>query len=443
MLSVPRATSFGPILAHIFRLTGSSWSHGDQSTLCHCGAVHQTSSSVCRKCFHLQNFDKAGFDRTDCMIDSLKLCTDKTGLTPATAKTEQSRWQNCPCQGWGARPPPPPHTHTVPPPKCEQSRQQNCQCRGEPRSCLGPRHAFLSMHVFPSTPTVLIFFLLCCCPLPPHRPSTTTTKTPVSSPPDQPPDHFKRITNIYYPKAGTGQRSVMRMGEVTARIFIAWLATFGSVLAPSGQSDRKNTRSHVLGRGNVCQHRQPRSQLFGNGSHTHPSIVAGNREYLGQTLGFSEDQLDKISTSKERTFLTLDTGVLKERVRWLTTRLDLKENEMKKIAQQSPRVLGRKPEESLAPKLEYLQTRLLLDDESMRKIILRTPSILGHSTKDNVKPKLDRLQRRLNLKDVGKVVRRCPQLLHCGMDTNIEPTLDWLQRRLDLGEAAVGKMIQT
>ena len=66
LLSVPRATSFGPILARLSRLTESSQSQGDQNTFCHCGAVHWTSSSVCRKCLHLQNFDKAGFDRTDC-----------------------------------------------------------------------------------------------------------------------------------------------------------------------------------------------------------------------------------------------------------------------------------------------------------------------------------------------------------------------------------------
>ena len=235
------------------------------------------------------------------------------------------------------------------------------------------------------------------------------------------------------------------MGEAIAKIFVAWLATFGSAFEPSGRSDRKKTRSHVLGRGNGRQHWPSSSQLFGNGSRTNPSIVAGNREYLAQTLGFDEDRLDNISARKEWNFLTLETGVLKERVHWLTTRLDLKENEMKKIAKKSPSVLGRKPEESLAPKLQYLQTRLLLDDESMRKIILRTPTILGHSTEDNIEPKLDWLQQRLNLDDVavGKMIRICPQLLHCSVDANIEPTLNWLQRRLDLGEAAVSKMIQT
>ena len=50
-----------------------------------------------------------------------------------------------------------------------------------------------------------------------------------------------------------------------------------------------------------------------------PSIIAYNRQYLIDTLGFTEEKLDKIETRKDEkgTILTLEIGVLDERVNLL------------------------------------------------------------------------------------------------------------------------------
>jgi len=179
-----------------------------------------------------------------------------------------------------------------------------------------------------------------------------------------------------------------------------------------------------------------------------PLVILRNRKYLSQTLSFSEDQLDKkVSKCKgvgKGSILTLDTGVLEERVHWLTSRLDLKKNEMKKIAQRQPDILGRLPDENLSPKFKYLQTRLLLNDKSLRKLILTVPNVLTFSTEDNVVPKLDWLQQRLNLEDaaLSKMIQKCPTLFCYSVETNIEPTLHWLQQRLNLNDAQLSKMIQ-
>ena len=82
------------------------------------------------------------------------------------------------------------------------------------------------------------------------------------------------------------------------------------------------------------QHFYRRSfQLFN--AKTDPSLIAYNRQYLADTLGFSEDKLGKRSAN----ILTAEIGVLDERVNWLKDRLNLKENEIKKITQQQPMIL--------------------------------------------------------------------------------------------------------
>ena len=101
-------------------------------------------------------------------------------------------------------------------------------------------------------------------------------------------------------------------------------------------------------------------------ANTDASIIAYNRQYLIDTLGFTEEKVNKIETSVYNMF-TLEIGVLDERVNWLKDRLNLKENEIKKICQQQPLILGLKSS-SLIPKLDYLTTKLLLDDKSLRKL---------------------------------------------------------------------------
>mmetsp|Transcript_28683 Transcript_28683/g.53017 ORF Transcript_28683/g.53017 Transcript_28683/m.53017 type:complete len:415 (-) Transcript_28683:330-1574(-) len=268
-------------------------------------------------------------------------------------------------------------------------------------------------------------------------------------------------------------------------ILVAWLSDSGSAFqqfnhrSQTTSTLRLNVERRVIGfqRDHYRQDRSNWKPLFGRPPKD-ASIVAENEDFLTGTLGFSEDKLKKPTTKR---ILTLENGVLEERVDWLKERLKLNTNEIKKMAQSHPGILGKRSKANLIPKLDYLQTRLLLDEKSLRKIILRAPFILGSSTEDNIIPKLDYLQKKLLLDDeslrkiilvaphtlgfsiedsiepkldwlqqrlilndakLAKIITRFPTIMQYSIKDNIEPKLDWLQQRLDLDDAAVGKMIQ-
>ena len=66
--------------------------------------------------------------------------------------------------------------------------------------------------------------------------------------------------------------------------------------------------------------------------------------------------MDKIETRKNEkgTILTLEIGVLDERVNWLKDRLNLKENETKKIIQNQPTTYSWKKISSIRAKVGLL-----------------------------------------------------------------------------------------
>mmetsp|Transcript_20154 Transcript_20154/g.48419 ORF Transcript_20154/g.48419 Transcript_20154/m.48419 type:complete len:333 (+) Transcript_20154:170-1168(+) len=181
------------------------------------------------------------------------------------------------------------------------------------------------------------------------------------------------------------------------------------------------------------------SSRTGWGSRTDDAVIEYNKKYLREELGFTKKMLDALSSGSS--CLTLEIGVVEERVNFLRTRLDLKKSEIQKLAQRQPTLLAL---DNAAKKLDYLETRLLLDNSSLRKIILGSPSVLMMSIDDNIGPKLDFLQRKLLLDTASlrKLIQRMPSLLGCNVDANIEPTLNWIQQRLDLDDAALSKMIQ-
>mmetsp|Transcript_24159 Transcript_24159/g.58373 ORF Transcript_24159/g.58373 Transcript_24159/m.58373 type:complete len:420 (+) Transcript_24159:49-1308(+) len=265
-----------------------------------------------------------------------------------------------------------------------------------------------------------------------------------------------------------------------------------SGVAFSFQSTNYRRVVGILGSTQLRQHHDHRRRrgrsapLFGR-TPTDGSVIASNREYLMNELGFSEDAVDSIETrrsiKRQSGILTLESGVLEERANWLKTRLNLREVECQKMIRRSPNVLARRPEKNLAPKLDYLQKRLVLDETSLRKIILTSPDILNKSIEGNIAPKLDYLQKRLLLLDdetllrkfvmgsptifnysiegkiapklcwlqrrlaldddsLRKLVLGFPRCLECSIEDNIDPKLDWLQRRLgNLDDATAGKMI--
>ncbi|KAL7542910.1 hypothetical protein ACHAXR_012758 [Thalassiosira sp. AJA248-18] len=173
-------------------------------------------------------------------------------------------------------------------------------------------------------------------------------------------------------------------------------------------------------------------------------IVEQNKEYLINTLGFTEDKVQKMNENTN--ILTLDVGVLEERANWLQQRLDLEDgtNQLKKIVQQQG-ILGKRTDTNLGPTLDYLQTRLLLDNNSLKKLVLLAPHILGCSIEENIEPKLDWLQERLALNDIqlGKMISRQPYTLGCSITDNLAPTLYWLQQRLSLDDSTISKIIQS
>ena len=181
---------------------------------------------------------------------------------------------------------------------------------------------------------------------------------------------------------------------------------------------------------------------------TDPSIIASNRQYLSNRMGFSEEKLDKLEDRNYPcSILTLDIGILDERANWLKNRFSLTENQIKKITQLQPMILGR-PSESdggLASKIEYLQKRLpLLNDAALGKLIQRRPQIIGISISENIEPTLVWLQQRLLLDDVAlsRLIILSPGPLTLSIPDNMEPKLDWLQQRLSLTDDELSKLIQ-
>ena len=84
------------------------------------------------------------------------------------------------------------------------------------------------------------------------------------------------------------------------------------------QQQLHHRQHHQVGNHVQREHYNRRSlQLFY--AKADPSIIAYNRQYLIDTLGFTEEKLDKIETRKDEkgTILTLEIGVLDERVNWL------------------------------------------------------------------------------------------------------------------------------
>jgi hypothetical protein len=172
--------------------------------------------------------------------------------------------------------------------------------------------------------------------------------------------------------------------------------------------------------------------------------VAANKKYLTRKLGLTKDQVQKLQMDGLPNILTLEVGVLEERVDWLKKRLKLKnKSQLRKIVQHQPHVLARLSS-NLALKIDYLQTRLRLDDDSLRKLFLEAPHLLPCST-DNMMETLNWLQKSLSLDDrkLSKLIRRAPYTLGCSVPENLEPTLDWIQRRLHtLDDFSISRVIQ-
>jgi len=178
---------------------------------------------------------------------------------------------------------------------------------------------------------------------------------------------------------------------------------------------------------------------------TDQSIVETNRQYMMNTLGFSDQKLDKIEASASN-ILTLDIGTLDKRVQWLKKRLNLTNNEVKKLIHSQSTILGRQTESDngMESKLDWLQKRLHLDDTALNRMIQRMPKLLSYSTPNKIEPTLDWLQQRLDLNDVAlsKMILLNPSILGNSISDNMEPKLEWLQHRLSLTDAELSDMIQ-
>ena len=180
---------------------------------------------------------------------------------------------------------------------------------------------------------------------------------------------------------------------------------------------------------------------------TDQSIIASNRQYLRDVLGFSEEKLDKIAAKESGgNILNREIGILDDRAKWLKNRLGLNDYEMKKIILSQPTILNIPSESDLGleSKINWLQKRLALDQKSLTKMITRSPPIMTISIKDNVQPTLDWLQERLMLDGnvLNKMVTRSPSILLLSIEGNVKPTLEWLQERLQLDDYALSKLIQ-
>jgi len=214
---------------------------------------------------------------------------------------------------------------------------------------------------------------------------------------------------------------------------------------------------------------------------TKDECIAANKKYLTQKIGLSKEQVQRLQTDGLPNILTLEDGVLQERVDWLKKRLKLRnKSQVRKIVQHQPHVLA-KLSSNLAQKIDYLQARLLLNDDSLRKMFLeaphlipcstenmeetlnwlqerlhlddrkltklicRAPYTLGCSVSENLEPTLDWIQCRLNALDdftVSRIVQKMPRILHLNIEANLEPKFDWLQHQFNLDDDALGKMVQ-
>ena len=191
------------------------------------------------------------------------------------------------------------------------------------------------------------------------------------------------------------------------------------------------------------QYISPSKPLFVSGRKVDESTIASNKKYLSETLGFSKNQLVKLQASPSN-ILTLENGVLEERVNWLQQRLNLDDDELSKVIREQPSILGCSIPDNLEPTLDWLQQRLDLDSGALGKMIQTMPSILGCSIPDNLEPTLDWLPQRLDLDnaELGKMIQTMPSILNLSIPDNLEPKLDWLQRRFDLDNTALSKIIQ-
>ena len=189
------------------------------------------------------------------------------------------------------------------------------------------------------------------------------------------------------------------------------------------------------------------SRLFTTNATTPSSttIVETNRQYMMDTLGFSEKRLDKIESSASN-ILSLDIGTLDERVQWLKKRLNLTNNEVKKLIHSQSTILGRQTESDtgMESKLNWLQKRLRLDDTSLNRTILRMPKLLSYSIPNKIEPTLDWLQQRLDLDDVAlsKMILLNPSILGNSISDNMEIKLEWLKQNLSLTDVELSEMIQ-
>ena len=205
-----------------------------------------------------------------------------------------------------------------------------------------------------------------------------------------------------------GRRSDLLGMEV---LYVLLLASCGYAFQPSIRHEQNLYRDHSSSFSQLSSKFRGSDIIASRLEHLYQDEILYNRQYLRDELGFSEEMLNKISSVTHRcNILTLENGVLDERVDRLKKRLKLNENDIKRITQRHPEILGLQSD-TVEPKLDILQSRLLLDDNSLRKLILRGPSLLGLSD-DHVKYKLDWIQERLMLndKELAKMITRSPAI---------------------------------
>ena len=208
---------------------------------------------------------------------------------------------------------------------------------------------------------------------------------------------------------------------------------------------RKDVLDNTLYQQKHYHHHRRRLVPLSYGKPKDPSIIEYNRQYLSNTLGFSEEKLDKIASKPKQSggnILAAEIGILDERVNWLQNRLSLNDNEIKKVIQSQPNILAMK-DDRLESKIDYLQNRLLLDDTSLRKLLITVPTILTFSI-DNIEHKSVWLQERLMLDEaaLSKLIQRLPQIINLSITDNMEPKLDWIQERLLLDDTALSKLVK-
>lgn len=165
---------------------------------------------------------------------------------------------------------------------------------------------------------------------------------------------------------------------------------------------------------------------------TDEAVIASNKDYLFKTLGFGEEQFEILQT-KGTHILTLENGILEDRVNWLKERLGLDQDGITRFAQKYPTILGYSIMEQMEPMLAWLQKRLALDDAALSKVIQKSWNTLGNSITNELEPKLNWFQQRLSLDDtdLSNVVKRYPHIMWLSVD-KLEPLMDWVQQRLSL-----------